>query len=248
MEVAAYPLNKYRSSFEALAVAFSSGSESAFEKELDELLRLRERGLFLEIGKLTRDLNAALERFTLDSRLVDLAEKDVPDARQRLEHVLRLTDEAAHHTMDLVESACPLAERTGRAAAEIAPSWRDLQAGYVDVANLGDMLQRLDAFLVAAQADSETVRANLNEVLLAQGYQDLTGQIIRSVMALVGEVEHALGDLVRLSTADGGRRPVRAAGAADVRNGFGPAVPGIDHGALVSGQQDVDALLSGLGI
>jgi chemotaxis protein CheZ len=248
MDVTGHRLKKYRSSFEALAIAFSSGSEAAFEQELDELLRQRERGLFLEIGKLTRDLNAALERFTLDSRLVDLAEKDVPDARQRLEHVLRLTDEAAHHTMDLVERACPLAERTGRAAAAIAPSWRDLQGGHVDVADLGDMLLRLDSFLVAAQADSETVRRNLNEVLLAQGYQDLTGQIIRSVMALVGEVEHTLGDLVRLSTADGVFRPARAPGACGGRTGFGPPVPGIDNGAVVSGQQDVDALLSGLGM
>ena len=56
--------------------------------------------------------------FSVDSRLVDLAEKEVPDARHRLDHVLKLTDEAAHRTMDLVEQSGPLAERTAREAAD----------------------------------------------------------------------------------------------------------------------------------
>ena len=41
---------------------------------------------------------------------------------------------------------------------------------------------------------------------------------------------------------------VRASVTADARRGFGPVVPGIDNGPAVSGQQDVDALLSGLGM
>jgi chemotaxis protein CheZ len=83
-------------------------------------------------------------------------------------------------------------------------------------------------------------------VLLAQGYQDLTGQIIRGVMKLVGELEHALGDLVRLSS---GKADTAAARASDgTARGFGPVVPGVDHGAHVDGQQDVDALLSDLGM
>jgi chemotaxis protein CheZ len=246
---------KYGTRFEALARAFESGVQSDFERELDELLRVRERSLFVEIGKLSRDLNAALDRFTFDARIVDLAEKDVPDARQRLAHVLTMTDEAAHKTMDLVESACPLAERTGDMAGRIAPLWEDFRARRIAVTDFRRMLGQIDLFLVDAQVDSEKVRSNLSEVLLAQGYQDLTGQIIRSVMRLVEEVEHALGNLVRLSSDPEGdaRRGVRSAreaavSSADTRNGFGPPVPGVSHGTVVSGQSDVDSLLSGLGL
>lgn len=257
--MAANPLcvlhEKYGDRFEALARAYESGVENDFERELDELLRVRERSLFVEIGKLSRDLNAALERFTFDARIVDLAEKDVPDARQRLAHVLKMTDEAAHKTMDLVESACPLAVRTGDAAAKIAPLWEDFRARRIAVHDFRRMLERMDHFVVDAQVDSEKVRSNLSEVLLAQGYQDLTGQIIRSVMHLVEEVEHALGNLVRLSN-DSGCDPARAERTAeddamfgaDTRNGFGPPVPGVSHGAVVAGQDDVDSLLSGLGL
>jgi chemotaxis protein CheZ len=243
----------YGARFGALAAAYAAGAEADFEHQLDELLRVRERGLFLEIGKLSKDLNSALERFTFDARIVDLAEKDVPDARQRLQHVLTMTDEAAHKTMDLVESACPLAERTGAAAAEIEPLWHDFRARRIAPQQFRGMLERIDALLPAVRTDADAIRHNLNEVLLAQGYQDLTGQIIRSVMHLVGEVEQALGDLVRLSATDTELRSARTNGShappgTDASTGYGPVVPGLEHGPVVSGQQDVDALLSGLGM
>ncbi|HWJ07209.1 MAG TPA: protein phosphatase CheZ [Steroidobacteraceae bacterium] len=246
---------KYGDRFEALARAYAAGQELEFEAELDELLRVRERSLFVEIGRLSRDLNAALERFTFDSRIVDLAEKDVPDARQRLAHVLTMTDEAAHRTMDLVEGACPLAERTRASAASIAPLWDEFRARRIEVRDFRSMLDQIDRFLADVQVDAERIRSNLSEVLLAQGYQDLTGQIIRSVMHLVEEVEQALGNLVRLSnTGEGGGSvvshvPTDDAATEDVsRRGYGPPVPGVAHGTVVTGQQDVDSLLSGLGL
>src|SRR5690348_5650323 len=80
----------------ALSDALDAGNETAFYTELDALLQRRERMLFLDLRKLTGDLQSALQRFRMDSRLADLAQKDVPDARLRLDHVLWLTDEAAH--------------------------------------------------------------------------------------------------------------------------------------------------------
>lgn len=244
--------DKYGRHYAALATAFACGTEKDFERELDELLRVRERGLFLEIGKLSRDLNSALERFTFDARIFDLAEKDVPDARQRLAHVLKMTDEAAHKTMDLVEGACPLAERAGKSAAEIEPLWQAFRARQIAPAEFRGMLERVDALLPAVKQDAEAIRQNLNEVLLAQGYQDLTGQIIRGVMHLVGEVETALGDLVRISASDSQLAPPPRAArqtAAEATNaGLGPVIPGINRGPVVAAQEDVDDLLAGLGM
>ena len=67
----------------ALAGALAAGDEARFLEELDSLVQRRERALFGELRKLTGDLQAALERFRVDSRLMDLAEKEVPDARHR---------------------------------------------------------------------------------------------------------------------------------------------------------------------
>ena len=230
----------------ALAGALAAGDEPRFFEELDALVERRERSLFGELRELTANLQSALVRFSIDSRLVDLAEKEVPDARMRLDHVLKLTDEAAHRTMDLVDQSGPLADRTAKGAAEILEMWKRFRARNIAVDEFRDMVTRMDAFLTAASKDMGTVRGNLAEVLLTQGYQDLSGQIIRGVMKLVSELESALVELVRLSKK--GTRSTKDVAVDTASRGFGPAVPGVDHGPAVSGQQDVDALLSGLGM
>jgi chemotaxis protein CheZ len=236
---------EFSDSLTALTNALAAGDQQRFYAELDTLVQHRESVLFGDLRKLTHDLQAALERFRIDSRLVDLAEKEVPDARHRLDHVLKLTDEAAHRTMDLVEQSGPLAERTAQQAAEILPSWQRFRARNMKLDEFQGMVRRLDVFLEAARTDMGSVRNNLAEVLMAQGYQDLSGQIIRGVMKLVTELELALVELVRLSKTHGDARR----GLSDeTRRGFGPVIPGIDNGPAVNDQQDVDALLSGLGV
>lgn len=67
----------------ALANSLAADNETAFFAELDSLLQRRERMLFLDLRKLTGDLQSALQRFRVDSRLADLAEKDVPNADRK---------------------------------------------------------------------------------------------------------------------------------------------------------------------
>jgi chemotaxis protein CheZ len=231
----------------ALADALAAGDEALFQAELDTLVHRREVQLFGDLRKLTTDLQTALERFRVDSRLVDLAETEVPNAKHRLDHVLKLTDEAAHRTMDLVEQSGPLAERTSKQAAAITESWRRFRARQIQADEFQGLVVQMDDFLEAARTDMEKVRGNLAEVLMAQGFQDLSGQIIRGVMKLVGELEVALAELVRLSRTGGVATTAKRL-SEDTRRGFGPAIPGINNGAAVSGQQDVDSLLAGLGM
>jgi chemotaxis protein CheZ len=194
--------------------------------------------LTLEVRRVASELQSALDHFRVDSKLIDLAQRQVPDARHRLAHVIRLTDDAAHRTIDLVEQCGPLADRTVQEAGELLAQ-RATGPGTA-------LAPQVSAFLVRTGKNMQSVRANLAEVLLAQGYQDLTGQIIRGVMTLVDELEHALGELLRIAGAEPEPRPGSA--TADGRRGHGPMIPGVDHGPAVSDQQDVDALLSNLGM
>lgn len=237
---------EYGASVAALSGALEEGDELQFLAVLDALVQRRERMLFDELRKLTSGLQSALDSFRVDSRLMDLAQKEVPDAHHRLDHVLTLTDEAAHRTMDLVERSGPLAERTVREATDIIELWKRFRARSIAVDEFRSLTVRMDEFLETTRTDMDMVRSNLSEVLLAQGYQDLTGQIIRGVMKLVRELEVALGNLVQLSSTRTAQ--VGAVLSDETRRGFGPVVPGIDRGPAVSGQQDVDALLSGLGM
>ena len=84
--------------FSALSTAFASGDRHTFIQTLDRLGEAREHALYRDLRELSGDLRLALEQFRLDSRLATLADKDIPDARVRLDHALKLTEEGAHKT------------------------------------------------------------------------------------------------------------------------------------------------------
>jgi chemotaxis protein CheZ len=245
---------EYSACVEALTDALRSENETAFFEAVDHIVHMREPGMFKELRQLTGDLQQALERFSVESRLQDIAENEIPDARARLTHVINMTDEAAHRTLDLVEQSCPLAERTAQDAAALIESFEQLKSrtaggpGYdsalQSVEGLQSLVKSVERFLPSARSNSELVRRNLADVLMAQGYQDLTGQIIRSVMKLVAELETALASLASLS----GDVVEHATMGDSASKGVGPAVPGVNKGDIASGQTDVDALLSGLGM
>lgn len=218
---------------EALGDALARDDAHAFSVALAGFDAVHDSEIRVAVRHVASDLRAALEQFREDSRLVELAGRQVPDARQRLAHVLRLTDSAAHRTLDLVEKSCPLADAAACEATRLGTA-RPPPAGARDA--------ELQAFLERTARDMAQVRNNLSEVLMAQGYQDLSGQIIRGVMKLVDELETALGSLMRLAGVSPG------APRSEARGLHGPAVPGIEQPGSVSGQQDVDALLSGLGV
>ena len=247
--------SEYGACLEAMDEAFQRSDESAFFTAVDHIVHMREPKMLGEIRKLTGDLQKALERFSIESRLADIAEHEIPGARARLTHVINMTDEAAHCTLDLVERSGPLAERTAREAGALLDAlsaFRERPAatavGFEGVTRSVEaflpVVRAIEAFLPSARADSEQIRRNLADVLLAQGYQDLTGQIIRSVIKLVEELERTLGDLTALS----GGEVEHATLGENANAGCGPVIPGVTKGEVASAQTDVDALLSGLGM
>ena len=241
--------DKYRSLVAALQVAVDAGDDAAFKGAFDALREELSMEFMPELKRLTQSAESALARFRERARIDALADQEVPDARKRLAHVVQLTDEAAHRTLDLVEKSGPLVEQQAREAAELLEAW----SVYGNREYAGNSLwpERTLSFLERSLADADRVRSLLSEMLMAQGYQDITGQIIRSVISLVGEIEAVLGQLVALSNGDDTRRmPALRAPSADdnrMQKGMGPQVPGVDSpGQAVGGQDDIDALLASM--
>jgi chemotaxis protein CheZ len=228
---------RYRAQVAALQSALDGGDGAAFRRAFESLSEQMDCGLLPELKRLTATAQSALARFSAEARLDTLAGHEVPDARKRLTHVVKLTDEAAHKTMDLVDSCGPLVDEAARGSAQLIKNWNTMTDRDVAVAG----------FLERTRTDAEKLRTNLTELLMAQGYQDITGQIIRSVISLVDELEEVLGKLVKI--AEGKEvtsivRIVPAQGAAE--RGFGPQVAGLESADAVSGQDDIDALLSAM--
>ena len=235
----------YGPMLERLNHAMLQDDSETFHATLEAIKDERADDVTRELRVLAETLHDAMLKFRHEFRISDLADRDVPDARARLNHVMTLTDEAAHKTMDLIEQCGPLAERTTRGAANLAELMRDTRGGLKAI-HEDPLLDRIHDYLTTAADDCGKVRGNLAEVMLAQTYQDLTGQIIRGVVNLVGEVERVLGELMRMTGARG-RMPTAEQLAPRPNNGFGPVIPGVST-ATVQGQADIDDLMAGLGI
>jgi chemotaxis protein CheZ len=234
---------RFRAQVAALQCALDGGDAAEFRHAFDALCEQMDGGLLPELKRITATAQSALARFSAEARLDKLAGHEVPDARKRLSHVVKLTDEAAHRTMDLVDSCGPLVDEAARGSALLLESWDSYGDRDLAIASLWP--ERAAMFLDRTRTDAEALRANLSALLMAQGYQDITGQIIRSVISLVDELEQVLGKLVRIAEGHEVTSMVRTLSAPPAwERGLGPQVAGLESADAVAGQDDIDALLS----
>lgn len=238
----------------ALVTELESGHSDQAEKIIEQLGRMREQSLFQELGKMTRQLHEAINSFAVDERMQSLAESDIPDAKARLNHVIEMTENSANRTLTAVENALPISEDLKARAGSLKEKWDRFRNKDMSVDEFRTMSKQIDEFLEVTTQSTARIHSDLSDIMMAQDFQDLTGQILRRVITLVQEVEDNLVELVRLSggieieSKAAGKSVGKTSKNETMMQGVGPAVPGVDVGGeLVTGQDEVDDLLSSLG-
>jgi len=229
-----------------LITALEGGDNDAVSESLDALTRQHESVLFQELGKMTRELHESINNFKLDARISDLTETDIPDAKERLNYVITMTEDSANKTMDAVDVALPVSENIKNRAKELHNEWKRFKERDMSADQFRQLSKDLDSFFPMIDEGNTIVHENLTKILMAQDFQDLTGQIIRRVITLVQDVENSLVELVKIA----GKRiaPAEPAQEKDKIKAEGPQIKGLDDANdIVSGQDDVDDLLSSLG-
>jgi chemotaxis protein CheZ len=213
---------------------------------LSELIQPQTNNLFREVGKLTRELHETLNEFRLDERISDLTTNQIPDAKQRLNYVIDMTEESALRTIQVVEEAVPVADTLRERTRYFKNSWDSFRRREMTADEFRQLNRDIDVFLDQTDVDLSKIHGKLSDIMMAQGAQDLSGQIIRQVIELVQKVEGSLVDIIRITGQDLTDKPrqITDAGAATA---MGPAVPGVNHGDVVSNQDEVDELLTSLG-
>jgi chemotaxis protein CheZ len=252
---------------QALLEALQRDDMAAAADYIHQINHARDETLYVEVGRLTRALHNALRDFHLEIGLHGSAEvkhelSEMADARSRLNYVISMTEDAANQTMDRVDEAAPMVQRLVDDSADIHKQWLAFQArGTGPDESSVALFERVGQLLQRVSHDGQGIHTRLTDILMAQGYQDLSGQIIKRVIALVSDVEQSLVRLVKLASsveAAAGIHPVQSDAAAEndlsgeeerkIR-AEGPAMKrdGETAQGVVSGQDDVDELLSSLG-
>ena len=230
----------------ALVASLEAGDEDEAKRLIDSLSPASGSNddLFVEVGRLTRELHDAINGFLLDARISDMTNVEIPDAKERLNYVITMTQQSADRTLTQVEKSLPTVAEMEKLSAELSEEWNKLRQRMLTKDEFKGLSDRLADFLEQTTEDSQALHASLSEVLMAQDFQDLTGQIIRKVITLVHDVEEKLVKLVRIT---GNKLDDGKAGKHDAKELAGPAIPGLDQGEQVTSQDDVDDLLSSLG-
>lgn len=228
---------------------------------IQTLTQARDRHMFQAVGKLTRGLHDAIVNFHVDADLSNkssaVSNSDIHDASSRLNYVIELTQKAAEKTMDMVDEATPIATHLGIEATELRAEWLRLKRREMSPDEFRGLYDRMNDFLEQMEVGTSSLNTSLQNILLEQGFQDLTGQVLKRVIGLIGDVERDLVQLVRMAgqveeitgiiTAQSHQdEEMDALIEKRKHEAEGPQI-NKDRQNVVSGQDEVDDLLSSLG-
>jgi chemotaxis protein CheZ len=213
----------------ALLGALESDDQYQAVALLDELTKTRESELYQQVNALTQNLHQTLDSLN-DNSLLLQTKHDIPDAAERLEYVVRTTEEASNKTLGFAEQAMVLIENLeGKVVQHLAGSEREALLSIVALIN-----------------------SELTNIMLAQSFQDLTGQVLNRVILIISSLEQSLIGLIDQSSHDYASIPARhesdATNKSAEMKGIGPNVTHKSKQDSAESQDDVDDLLADLGI
>jgi len=193
-----------------------------------------------KIGHMTRALHNTLRELGYDKSL-EKAASSIPDARDRLNYVATMTQQAAEKVLNATDAAQPIVEKVEVESKRLAEEWQKLLDRKMDVEQFKGLVRQTHAFLQDLPKQTKQTNAYLLDIMMAQDFQDLTGQVIKKIVDATQQMEKQLVELLienPPSTAD-----------PDAYSGLlnGPVINAAGRTDVVTSQDQVDELLESLG-
>ncbi len=191
------------------------------------------------IGHVTRLLHDSLRGLGLD-KIMEQVAHDIPDARERLNYVAKMTEQAAERVLNATDAATPLQTELANSATALGARWKEVLAKPLLKSDYDKAAAETLEFLALTEKNTAETKALLMDIMMAQDFQDLTGQVIKKITGLAQELEKQLVQvLIDFSPTT-------------TKNETNPTLlngPQIDPHAVdvVASQEQVDDLLDSLG-
>ncbi|WP_197433103.1 protein phosphatase CheZ [Janthinobacterium sp. B9-8] len=204
------------------------------------------RAMFSHIGQLTRKLHDTLKELGLDKSL-EKAATDIPDARDRLSYIATLTEQAADRTLNALDAAKPIQDKISDDAKALSGQWDKLLANQLSVDEFKALVEKTRSHLNETVNGSDQVSSKMLEIMMAQDFQDLTGQVIKKVLDMSKQMEAHLMDFLLLFSPQGTVRHDHPKADDDASLLNGPVINPEGRTDVVANQGQVDDLLESLG-
>jgi chemotaxis protein CheZ len=196
--------------------------------------------VFHRIGHLTRGLHDSLRELGYD-KMVEDAMASLPDARDRLDYIATLTGQAAERVLGAAEQAREHQERVAERVTALGARWDAAFAGALSTDEFRSLAEATRGDLAAIGTEAGATNAQLTEIMMAQDFHDLTGQVIQRIVKLARSLESQLVQLLIEST------PAEKRTSAEEEWLTGPAMNAGARTDVVTSQAQVDDLLDSLG-
>tara|TARA_R110002073_G_scaffold231480_4_gene392572 strand:+ start:297 stop:1052 length:756 start_codon:yes stop_codon:yes gene_type:complete len=197
-----------------------------------------------QVGQLTRILHNTLCELGYDKRVESIASK-VPYAQDKLSYVAFKTEQAAERALNATETAMPIQDKLSADAINLSAQWKQAletqQSIHPDTETFKALLIQTLSYLDQVPQQTAATNTQLMEILMAQDFQDLTGQVIKKVTQMVQSLEQELVSLLLVhSTTNRDNH---------TEDGLlnGPVVNPKKRSDTVNDQDQVDDLLASLG-
>ncbi|MDR3300872.1 MAG: protein phosphatase CheZ [Candidatus Accumulibacter sp.] len=201
--------------------------------------------VFTQVGQMARQLHDTLGALGYD-KLLEKTVNEMPDARSRLKYIADLTEQAACKVLNATDAANPLQDELEAGAALLAAKWDNLYADQMGVEDFKLLASETRAFLKnAVPQRTSATKDQLLEIMMAQDFQDLTGQVIKKIVSLAQNLETQLMSIL-IETIPGERHVDESVESVKTLLN-GPVINGEGRADVVVSQQQVDDLLDSLG-
>ncbi len=196
---------------------------------------------YSQIGHLTRKLHDTMHELGYDKSLEKAVDQIMPDARDRLAYIATLTEKAADRVLNATDLAKPLQDIIENDSAKLSAQWDRLFQNELSIDDFKQLVGETRGFLDSASKHAKTTNDQLLEIMMAQDFQDLTGQVIKKIISMAQEMENQLLSLLIESTS--------AEKKAEMDSGLlnGPVIKADGRSDVVTNQEQVDDLLESLG-
>ncbi len=201
----------------------------------------QQEAVFNRIGQMARVLHDTLGQLGYD-KLIEKTVSALPDAKDRLAYVANLTEQAACRVLNATDIAGPLVDDMENRARDLGASWDKVFANQMSPAEFKALAVETRQFLNQRLPEqTRATHAQLTEIMMAQDFQDLTGQVIKKIVGLAQELESGLmGLLIEVLP-----EAKKTDEVTSLMNG--PVVNAAGRTDVVVNQEQVDDLLDSLG-
>lgn len=206
------------------------------------------------IGHLVRLLRNSMKELGLDKE-VEKAAEAIPDARDRLSYIAVMTEQAAERALNAIDRAQPLQEKITSRAKELDGRWQAWFEDPMELDQAKELVTETRSFLAEAPDLADQTNKELIEIMMAQDFQDLTGQVIKRMMEVIREMEFQLLQVLLDNVSEDEDRPDLQRRTDEIKQAQsrktssllnGPAVSESEPDVVAS-QDQVDDLLAELG-